>query len=42
MNFEQELAGIRECRGVIATAIADRDGISVISLAATATRWKRW
>ena len=32
MNFEQELAGIRECRGVIATAIADRDGISVISL----------
>jgi predicted regulator of Ras-like GTPase activity (Roadblock/LC7/MglB family) len=32
MTFEQELAKIRECRGVIATAIADRDGISVVSL----------
>jgi len=31
MSFEQALAGVRECRGVIATAIADTDGIPVES-----------
>jgi len=31
MSFEQALAPIRSCRGVIATAIADRDGIPVES-----------
>jgi predicted regulator of Ras-like GTPase activity (Roadblock/LC7/MglB family) len=31
MTFAQALEGVRACRGVIATAIADRDGIPVES-----------